>query len=144
MKKSKRLVPVEKIKKAEEREQARQLGYAQKEFEQAIQKRDELENYRQEYYKQMNVNAGSVCSSVLARYQLFLSQLNKAVERQNETASLKQQAVTIQRKKWIDANAHLTAMTNLIEKARLEEEKIADKQEQKTMDERSQHYKPVR
>jgi len=144
MKKSKRLIPVEKIKKAEEREQARQLGAAQKEFEQAIQKRDELESYRYDYYKQMNLASNSVCSSELARYQLFLSQLNKAVERQIETVKLKQQVVDMQRKKWIDAKARLTAMTNLIEQARLEEVNVADKQEQKIMDEQSQHSKSVR
>lgn len=144
MKKSKRLAPVLQIKERDEKDAARRLGEAQQGLQAAIQQLEDLKQYRQDYYANLTGGASvgatsGVPASVLEKYQLFLSKLNGAVERQEQSIEQYRQHVDAHRKKWVEANARLKSMSDLIQRAKDEEALLLDKQEQKLMDERSQY-----
>lgn len=146
VKKSKRLVPVLQIKERDEKDAAKRLGEAQQGLQGAIKQLEDLNQYRQDYYANLSggVSAGvtsGVSASVLEKYQLFLSKLNGAVERQEQSVEQYRQHVDAHRKKWVEANARLKSMNDLIDRAKDEESLLLDKQEQKLMDERSQYPK---
>lgn len=144
MKKSKRLVPVRQIKQQEEKAAAQRLGEAQQGLNNAIKQLQELQQYRQDYYHSLsagNEGNSSVPAAALEKYQLFLARLNGVVERQQETVEQYKQHVDSHRQKWAEANARLKSIDDLIERAKIEEEQLKDKQEQKAIDELSQHRK---
>lgn len=147
MKKSKRLAPVRQIKERDEKEAAKRLGDAQQGLNAAIKQLEELQQYRQDYYTTLSsgqptgstkVSPG-VPATVLEKYQMFLAKLNGVVERQQETVEQYRQHVETHRQKWVEANARLKSMDDLIARAQEEEALFLDKQEQKLIDERSQY-----
>lgn len=135
MKRSKRLLPVKQLKKQEEQKEAKKLADAQNELRQAEQQLDELHQYRQDYYQSLHQPSGSLTASNLAKYQVFLTRLNRAIENQSQMLNLKKKAVDAQTKVWAAAHARHKAMEELIERFSNEEQIEKDKQEQKLMDE---------
>ena len=137
MKKSVRLIPVCNLKRQQERKEAQTLAKYQKELTQSRQQHSELKSYLAEYYKSIQDQHGTVKNAAqLGLYQAFISRLQQAISRQGEMVKQRELSVQAQAKKWQLANHNVKIMEQLIEKAKTEESLIADKQEQKILDDR--------
>ena len=139
MKRSQRMQPVRRLKRQEERRQAKKFAEAQHALEKEMSQLQMLQKYQSDYLNglsggQQNNNGLLVSASQLEKYQQFLSGLSKAVENQRQMIDLKEQAVEVARRGWTQANAQLNAMDNLIEKIKQEEAQQVSKQEQRFMD----------
>lgn len=135
MHRSDRMQPVRQLKHQAEQQEAKRLAQRLQELKQAERQMGELHQYRQDYYQMMQQPQQIHSATQLQKYQGFLSRLNTAIERQQQTLLLKKQAVDQQRKAWADAKAKVQAMDDLIARMRQEEQLHADKLEQKSMDE---------
>ncbi|HAG96956.1 MAG: flagellar export protein FliJ [Pseudomonadales bacterium] len=137
MKKSKRLVPVRQLKQQAERGEAKKLAGLQQELQQAKNQLAELESYLAEYYQTVQQHQSQVTqASQLGLYQAFISRLQQAIRHQSEMVQQRQAAVQAQTRKWIEANARLKTMDQLIEAARQQENLDESRREQKVQDDR--------
>ncbi|MBA53304.1 MAG: flagellar export protein FliJ [Pseudomonadales bacterium] len=137
MKKSRRLQPVRQLKQQAEREEAKKLAHLQQELETAKQQRTELESYLAEYFQNIQQQQSRVTQAAqLGLYQAFISRLQLAIRRQGELIQQRQAAVKSQTKRWVEANARLKTMDQLIAKARQQEDLEESRREQKLMDDR--------
>lgn len=137
MKKSVRLQPVCKLKQQQERKEATQLAKYQGELEQSRRQLNELQQYLQDYYQNLQGHQGSVRSaSQLGLYQSFVSRLQKAIARQGEMVKQRELSVKAQTQRWIKASHSVKVMEQLIEQARQEEAREEGRREQKMMDDR--------
>ena len=137
MKKSKRLVPVRQLKQQAERGEAKKLAGLQQELQQAKNQLAELESYLAEYYQTVQQHQSQVTqASQLGLYQAFISRLQQAIRHQSEMVQQRQSAVQAQTRKWIEANARLKTMDQLIEAARQQENLDESRRKQKVQDDR--------
>lgn len=137
MKKSRRLLPVRQLKQQAEREEAKKLANLQNELEMAKRQKVELESYLAEYFQTIQQQQSRVTqASQLGLYQAFISRLQLAIRRQGELIQQRQAAVKAQTKRWVEANARLKTMDQLIDKARQQEDIEESRREQKLMDDR--------
>ena len=137
MKKSKRLLPVKNLKRQKERVEAKKLAQAQQKLNEAIQRKEELENYLSEYYVTMDSGQKLVKSaSQLGGYQAFIARLKQAIANQNEFVKQHEILVKGQRENWIKANEKRIVMEGLIEKSKIQEALEEGKKEQKVLDDR--------
>jgi len=137
MKKSKRLLPVRQLKHQAERQEAKKLAGLQQELELARNQCNELESYLAEYYQTVQQHQAQVTqASQLGLYQAFIARLQQAIRQQGELVQQREAAVQAQTGKWIEANARLKTMDQLIQSARQHEEVEESRREQKIQDDR--------
>ncbi|MED5607227.1 MULTISPECIES: flagellar export protein FliJ [unclassified Pseudomonas] len=138
-----RLAPVVEMALKAEREAARQLGVAQGQLLQAQRKLAELERFRADYQQQwIDRGRQGVSGQWLLDYQRFLAQLESAVEQQNRSLAWHQDVVEKARATWAEKYARLEGLRKLVERYREEARLLADKQEQKQLDEFAQRLRP--
>jgi len=138
-----RLAPVVEMALKAEREAARQLGQAQNQLLQAQRKLAELERFRADYQQQwIDRGRQGVSGQWLLDYQRFLAQLENAVEQQNRSLAWHQDVVEKARVAWSEKYARLEGLRKLVERYREEARLLADKQEQKQLDEFAQRLRP--
>ncbi|SDH97460.1 flagellar FliJ protein [Pseudomonas delhiensis] len=138
-----RLAPVVEMALKAEREAARQLGVAQGQLLQAQRKLAELERFRADYQQQwIDRGRQGVSGQWLLDYQRFLAQLETAVEQQNRSLAWHQDVVEKARATWAEKYARLEGLRKLVERYREEARLLADKQEQKQLDEFAQRLRP--
>lgn len=138
-----RLAPVVEMALKAEREAARQLGQAQNQLLQAQRKLAELERFRADYQQQwIDRGRQGVSGQWLLDYQRFLAQLETAVEQQNRSLAWHQDVVEKARVAWSETYARLEGLRKLVERYREEARLLADKQEQKQLDEFAQRLRP--
>lgn len=144
MKRAERLAPVVDMALKAEREAARQLGVAQNQLLQAQHKLSELERFRDDYQQQwIERGQQGVSGQWLTNYQRFLSQLEAAVEQQRRSLAWHQEVVDKARAAWQEKYARLEGLRKLVERYREEARVLADKHEQKQLDEFAQRLKPA-
>ncbi|MCG8534096.1 MAG: flagellar export protein FliJ [Pseudomonadales bacterium] len=137
MKKSQRLLPVRQLKQQEERTEAKKLAQVQQELAAAKQQLQELDSYLKDYFNTVSSQQSQIHNAAqLGQYQNFITRLKEAISRQNQDVMQREQALKMQSKKWFEASSRLKVMDDLIEKARLEEQREQDKKEQKLQDDR--------
>lgn len=138
-----RLAPVVDMALKAEREAARQLGLAQGQMQQVQHKLAELERFRADYQQQwIERGRNGVSGEWLLNYQRFLAQLEAAVEQQNRSLNWHRDVVEKARASWQEKYARLEGLRKLIERYRQEAQLLADKQEQKQLDEFAQRLRP--
>lgn len=137
-KKSERLEPVKALREKQLKDEARKLALASQALQAATRQLVDLEQYLKGYYADPSRGVGQYKSAQdLMAYQLFIVKLNDAIGRQRQVVSIKEAGFKAQQMRWIEASANVQTMVRLIEKARVEEQKIEDKREQKIIDELS-------
>mgnify|MGYP003683012947 CR=1 FL=1 len=137
MKKSKRLLPVRQLKHQAERQEAKKLAGLQQELQQARSQLKDLEFYLTEYYQTVQQHQALVTqASQLGLYQAFIARLQQAIRHQSELVQQREAAVQAQTGKWIESNARLKTMDQLIQSARQHEELEESRREQKIQDDR--------
>lgn len=134
-----RLRPVIEMAERAEREAARQLGQAQLQLGQAHAKLGELRQYFNDYQQQwLSQGSQGVSGQWLMNYQRFLSQLESAIGQQQRSVDWHQNNLNKVREQWCQRRGRLEGLSKLVERYRLEARLIADKREQKLLDEFSQ------
>jgi len=139
MKRSQRLEPVVKVAENREQQAARSLGDSQSALNQAQQRLDELNKYREEYIQRFHANGAMGMSAVqMGDYRLFLSNLARAIEQQ---VGLVQQATAVveqQRQQWFTRRGKVKMLGSVVSRFQADEQRIADRKEQLEQDERAQ------
>jgi flagellar FliJ protein len=134
-----RLRPVIEMAERAEREAARQLGQAQLQLGQAEAKLGELRQYFNDYQQQwLTQGSQGVSGQWLMNYQRFLSQLESAIGQQQRSVDWHRNALAKLREQWQQRRGRLEGLGKLVERYRLEARLLADKREQKLLDEFSQ------
>lgn len=136
MKRSTRLQTVVTVREREERAAARALAAATQQVAQAERQQQELEGYFKDYCQSISSGQQVIHQAgQLARYQAFVARLQEALERQVQQVLQRRQAADIQRSKWIEAQARLTTLRDLVTRAQQAEALVEHKRDQRQMDE---------
>ena len=134
-----RLAPVVDMAESAEKAAAQRLGHFQGQVNLANSKLGDLENFRAEYQSQW-VDRGSqgVSGQWLRSYQYFLNQLETAVGQQRQSLAWHEANLDNAREAWQAAFARVEGLRKLVQRYIDEARAIADKREQKLLDELSQ------
>lgn len=138
MKKSKRLEPILDLADRKEKDSAKLVAIQLKKV-QAISKgaadlRGYLDNYHARY---QTAGATGFTVKQLTEYRLFLAKINGAIDEQLSNLRLAEQELADCRRAWEEARQYREGVRKLFNQARLDEERLAEKNEQKEMDERA-------
>lgn len=136
LKKAKRLAPVIEMAEQTEQEAAGKLAKLQQQLLQAEQQLAGLEQYRNDYQQQWITRGQTgVTGEWLMNYQRFLSQLETAIEQQRNSVQWHQRNAEKAREQWQKAYTRLEGLKKLVQRYHDQARHIADRQEQKDMDE---------
>jgi flagellar FliJ protein len=136
MTKSERLKPVQRVNESREKDAARALGHSVQTLQQQEQRLAELQQYRDEYDKQIQeMGAKGVNASRLQQVQNFLHNLNRAISHQQQIVELASREREQKRHSWQQAHGKTQVMSKVIERYRADEQYQANKRDQKENDE---------
>jgi len=139
MKKTERIGMVRRVVETHERRKAEALAACEKSVVAAQAKLDELESYRAAYVREFTRRAESGMSGAGVReYQVFLGRLDEALRQQSQILAQARLQRGAELESWRNAARRATAVGNLATHWQAEEQRTADKIEQKESDERSQ------
>jgi len=145
LKRVKRLLPVVQMAEDAERDAAGKLAKTQQQLMQAESQLQGLEQYRGDYQQQWQKQGQmGVSGEWLMNYQRFLSQLETAIEQQRNSIKWHQQNVDKSRDLWQKAYARLEGLRKLVQRYQEQALQLANKIEQKEMDEIAQRLGLVR
>lgn len=136
---SKRLRPIQQIAENRERKAAAALGERLRARQEAAQRLQELQGYRQEYMDRY-IAAGQRGMSVaqIRDYQAFLDKLDVVIREQERVVERAEAACEQGRTQWQAQYTKTRIMSQVMTQTRSREEAERDKQEQKLQDERNQ------
>ena len=133
------MAPVLDLALEEEKKAARTLGECQQQLDEAGARLRDLEHYAGEYEKGWAQRGGQgVGRDWLINYQRFMTQMQTAIEQQQQTLDWHRQSLERARDNWRQRYQRVEALRKLIERYREEARARADKQEQKLLDELTQ------
>ena len=136
---ARRMAPVLDMALDEERKAARTLGECQRQLDEAGSRLRDLEHYASEYEKGWaQQGSQGVGRDWLINYQRFLTQMQTAIEQQQQTLLWHQQSLERAQENWRQRYQRVEALRKLIERYKEEARARADKQEQKLLDELTQ------
>lgn len=137
MKRSRRLDPVAKVAKHQERNAARQLGDNLRQLEQQQKQLDDLITYRDQYVAGFQ-QAGKAGLTVVQMqdYQSFLSRLDTAILQQQQQLVLSQKNCEHSQAAWHNKNGHSKMIDKVVENRQMAENRRRDEQEQREQDDR--------
>ncbi len=131
-----RLKPVIRMAEQAEQEAIRLLGQGQQQVSQAEFKLNELNRYYQDYQQQwLSRGARGVSGPWLMNYQRFLSQMEVAIAQQQRSLAWHQDHLEKLRQQWQQRHARLEGLQRLVERQLQEARRMADRREQKMLDE---------
>jgi flagellar FliJ protein len=134
-----RLAPVVEMAEAAERSAAQRLGYFQGQVNLALNKLQELDQFRHDYQQQwLAKGSGGVSGQWMMGYQRFLSQLDTAVAQQNKSLEWHRSNLEKARTAWQQCYARVEGLRKLVQRYIDEARRLEDKREQKLLDELSQ------
>ncbi|MDM7858054.1 flagellar export protein FliJ [Thiopseudomonas acetoxidans] len=139
LKRVKRLLPVVQMAEEAERDAAAKLAKTQHQLMHAQSQLQGLEQYRGDYQDQWQKQGQmGVSGEWLMNYQRFLSQLETAIEQQRNSIKWHQQNVDKARDLWQTAYTRLEGLRKLVQRYQQQAQQLANKIEQKDMDEIAQ------
>ncbi|NLC10312.1 MAG: flagella biosynthesis chaperone FliJ [Gammaproteobacteria bacterium] len=139
LKRVKRLLPVVQMAEETERDAAAKLAKTQHQLMHAQSQLQGLEQYRGDYQDQWQKQGQmGVSGEWLMNYQRFLSQLETAIEQQRNSIKWHQQNVDKARDLWQTAYTRLEGLRKLVQRYQQQAQQLANKIEQKDMDEIAQ------
>jgi flagellar FliJ protein len=139
MTRSDRVKPVIKVAKNRERDAARVLSDAQRTVQAQQDRLRELMKYREEYRAGFAQRGGSgVSAAQLRTMRGFMEKLDLAVEQQERIVRDAQAELENRRRQWLEKHLRTQALDHVREKYVSEEQRHANRVEQKDADERSQ------
>jgi flagellar FliJ protein len=139
MTRSERMAPVQQVLEQGEQARARELGEAQRRLADAEAKLVELTTYHGEYMLAFRKRAEDGTSVTRLRdFQAFIARLEQALAQQQKIVALAREQVAAQRSTWQGAARQVKAVESVVDRWRSVELRVADRREQKDMDERAQ------
>ncbi|MCP3675707.1 MAG: flagellar export protein FliJ [Gammaproteobacteria bacterium] len=134
-KKSSRLKPVEKLAEDKAESAAADMVYARNTHQSHEQKLNELISYRVDYIEQFqNRGKNGMQASQVQQYQLFINQLDVAIQQQKVTVNQAGDVLNNRQNQWRDKHSHKRALNKVVNRFRKEENKAADMVEQADLD----------
>ncbi|MGX5174549.1 flagellar export protein FliJ [Aliikangiella sp. IMCC44653] len=138
MVRSKRLQPINRL--AQKGEKAAAIEYAQlleNQRNEAL-KLHQLETYKTEYLKQMEVRVKQgVSGATLQHYHQFLAKISEAIKQQEQVILAAENDLHEGKSRWHDKRTHAKAIDQLVGKLSKEERSEREKKENKQIDEMS-------
>ena len=134
MTRSKKLKPV--VQHVDKREQnaLQAVAFSQQQLRQQQLRLQQLIDYKQEYIAQQA--RPQTCSSLqMQEFQRFLAQLDDTISRQQQVVAMAERELDIKRNHWKLSRSKSEAMHKVVDRIQSNEQKKADKVEQKLMDE---------
>ena len=126
------------LKLETEKEESLRMNYlqAQQNFQVNQQKLQGLNNFRLEYSQQLHLKGQAGLSSAgFSQYHAFIAKIEEAIRQQASTVSTAKQVVSQRQSLWLKQQVKAKAVAKLIEKQKLKANVIAQKNEQKMLDE---------
>lgn len=140
MTRTQRLAPVQNVVENAEKRLARSLAGFEKRVTDAEAKLQELTRYRAEYEQQYAQRvAGGMGVMELRDYQAFLARLTEATRQQQSVALRARSDRDAEKLRWQDAAKRAKALDHVVTQWHAEEQRNADRREQRETDERAQH-----
>jgi flagellar FliJ protein len=139
MKKSKRIRPIIRVAESREQKAATELGRAQAQLREQLNRLQDLINYQSEYrarYEQTGRQGVSI--QTLHSFNRFLAQLETAIEQQKQAVTTAQDLVSSRRQNWFASRDKVKIYSNVADNYISAENKQEEQQEQKDSDERAQ------
>ena len=133
-KRSSKLDRIVSLASSEERRWGERAGKARIELEQQLARLGELNAYRSEYQEKAR-GSGKIRSAHIKDYQQFLQRLDAAVSSQQQIIRDSEQSYETVRKQWINKRRRLESLERVLERYRQSEAVVADRLEQKALDE---------
>lgn len=125
-----------KIQSDKERDLARDLQSAQSYLSSCEQKLKEVLAYKLDYLKRMqDMGTKGVGGSNYQHYQRFIVQLEEGIKKQYDVIDMAKEVVEQRRSTWLEQQKSVKAVELLLEKKRLKQQIVKDKQEQTMIDE---------
>ncbi|HEY8538095.1 MAG TPA: flagellar export protein FliJ [Steroidobacteraceae bacterium] len=141
---SERLAPVQHVVDNAERRLAQSVASIERRLAEADGKLIELMRYRSEYEQQFAARAsGGIGVAELRDYQAFLARLNEAIRQQQAVVYRIRAERDAERARWQAAAQRAEAVGNLVERWQVEERRVADRREQREIDERAQRIRKL-
>ncbi len=138
MKKSKRLQVIVDLNAGNEKKALEALGKLQSEKQGMQTQLDNLQQYLQEYKdKYQTLGSSGINIKQLLEFRSFIDKLDKAIEEQQQLVSKLNNQILLARNHWEKLYQKTRSLEKVCEAAVIEENKIADKQEQAEQDERA-------
>ena len=139
MKKSKRIKPIIRIAESKEQKAATELGRAQNQLQEQLNRLQDLFNYRQEYHARFEQTGRmGVSIQTLHGFRSFLEKLETAIEQQQQSVKMAQDLVQRRKQQWFATRDKVKIYNNVADKYLSAETKQEEQQEQKDSDERAQ------
>ena len=139
MSRADRLQPVQNLADDAERRLAQRLAAVERNQREAESKLTDLERYADDYQQQYT---GRVASGIgvteLRDYQAFLARLGEAIRQQRTIVARARHEADAERLRWQDAAKRVKALDHVCGQWRDEERRVADRHEQREIDERAQ------
>ncbi len=140
MTKSKRFEPIRKIAKQKERDAAAQFGQTLRDREEAQRRLQELEQYLAEYLQRFqDATRSGMGAERIRDYQVFIDKLESAIGEQKRVLQEMQSRCDDSKAQWHGRFTKVRAVENAVDRMRTEENRVSEKKEQNSSDERSQH-----
>lgn len=138
---SERLQVVLKLASLKQQEAAKQLAEATRAQQEQRQQAEQLQSYQEEYRQQFLANTAVQSSYSLRNGQRFFDKLDEAVATQFRRSDLSEENLDHYRQEWQRAHGREQNMSKLIDSKAQQEEKHAEAQLQKALDDLSQRKK---
>ncbi len=139
MKRSERMVPVQRVLGSTERERARDMGAAQQGLDSAQSRLQELQQYHAEYLHGFQQTARAGRNALALRdFQVFLGRLEDAIRQQEQIVAQARQGVAGSTRLWQSAAQRVKAVDSVVGKWQGDERRHDGRLEQKETDERAQ------
>jgi flagellar FliJ protein len=140
MKKSRRMQPLRRVAESKEQQAATELGQAQQQLQNQINRLSELQNYKNEYlFRFQQSGQNGIAVDRLQSFRSFLDKLDLAVEQQKQAVKIAGELVDKRKRQWFSSRDKVKIFDNVISKIVDQEHKQEEKQEQKESDDRAQH-----
>jgi flagellar FliJ protein len=143
MKRVERLRMVERAIEDLERRRAETLAASERQLCASTAKLAELESYHAAYTRQFNQRAeAGMAGAGLRDYQAFLARLAEAVRQQTQQVARARTERDAEHLSWQGAAQRAEVVGRLVNRWRIEEQRLGDLAEQRESDERAQRHSP--
>lgn len=136
MTRSKRMTPVARIADNKERDAAKVFGKSQQNLKDHEDRLEELARYRDEYNARFLESGSNGLEAQKAHaYRIFLNRLSDAIVHQREIVRQFTEELIKRKENWMHKRSRAKALEKVVERYQAQEEKEAERREQKESDE---------
>jgi flagellar FliJ protein len=139
VKRSDRLNEVQRVIESERRDASQRLAQKQSSLSFASNRLQELLQYREDYLRRFQKDAGAGLSGTRVRdYQTFLARLDQAIRQQQSVLASARAETDFEREKLRDVSSQLAAVNGVADRWSGEERRTEERRDQQNSDELSQ------